>query len=565
MGMRTDFLVIGTGIAGLSFALQAARHGSVAVVTKRRKDDTNTNRAQGGIAAALSSLDGPENHLSDTLTTGAGLCNPAAVELVTREGPAIVRQLVDWGVRFTHDEHGELALGREGGHSHSRIVHAHDLTGAEIERALLEAVERHPDVVLLENHAAIDLITEHHLPGVRPGRRVTCWGAYVLNVPDGCVTPFQARTTVLATGGAGQIWRHTTNPEIATGDGVAMAYRAGARVANLEFMQFHPTMLHDPNGAPWLISEAMRGFGGILINDDGRRIMADEHELADLAPRDIVARAIDRELKRSGHQCVYLDVTHKPAQEIVERFPAIHATCLERGIDITAQPIPVVPAAHYMCGGVLTDLDARTDIRNLYACGEVTCSGVHGANRLASNSLLEAVVFANRAAEAALRDRRRRVEMPDVPEWDDSDTFDVEEWVLMRHDCEEIRDLMWDYVGIVRSDVRLRRANHRLELIWTEIEEFYRRAHVTEELIELRNMVSVGALVVRCALERRESRGLHWTTDHPDVDDEQFGRDTALRARRRRRGRSRPDLPRVGGKLPEHHEIPGPSHSANGQ
>jgi L-aspartate oxidase len=342
-----------------------------------------------------------------------------------------------------------------------------------------------------------------------------------------------------------------------------MAYRAGARIANLEFMQFHPTMLYDPGNPPWLISEAVRGYGAHLLNEEGDRFMVGVHELAELAPRDIVARAIDRELKRTGAQCVYLDIRHKDADETREHFPAIYETCLQRGIDITQEPIPVVPAAHYMCGGVVVDIDARTDIRNLYACGEVAQTGIHGANRLASNSLLEAVVFANRAIVAALSERKSAQAMPDVPEWDDSDTFDVEEWVLMSHDLDEIRDLMWDYVGIVRSDVRLRRAHHRLELIWTEVEEFYRRAHVTADLIELRNVASVASLVVRCAMERKESRGLHYTTDYPNRDDEHFKRDTVLIARPIRRGSAKQS--RITGKIPEHHDIPGPSRSVNGQ
>jgi len=558
MHRESDFLVIGTGIAGLSFALQAAELGTVTIVTKRRMDDTNTNRAQGGIAAVLDSVDNFELHTSDTLAAGAGLCHEDAVRFVVWEGPTIVRQLVEWGVQFTRDGHGHLELGREGGHSRNRIVHAHDLTGAEIERALLRAAQTHPNVELLENHVAVDLITEHHLPGVRPGRRITCWGAYVLDVRSERVYRFLARKTCLATGGAGQAWRHTTNPDIATGDGIAMAYRAGARVGNLEFMQFHPTTLYHPDERSFLISEAVRGHGGVLVNEGGGRFMEGVHPLKDLAPRDIVARAIDREMKTSGKPCVYLDVTHLNPDELKGRFPNIYQKCLSLGIDMTKQPIPVVPAAHYMCGGVLTGLGGATDIANLYACGEVALTGLHGANRLASNSLLEAVAFANEAINDIRRQRRSHVALPGVPPWDDSETFDVEEWILMKHDRDEIRDLMWDYVGIVRSDIRLRRAEHRLELIWSEIEEFYRRTRVTAELVELRNMACVAALVVRCAVARKESRGLHYTTDHPDRDDEHFGRDTVLRARRRRRGRA--TLPgTIANKLPDHHDITGPS------
>jgi len=563
MDTESDFLVIGTGIAGLSFALQAADIGSVTIITKRQKDDTNTNRAQGGIAAALDSLDDFSLHTKDTLTAGAGLCHEDVVEFVVRKGPQIVRQLVEWGVQFTRDEEGGLALGREGGHSLNRIVHAHDLTGAEIERALLDAALAHPNVRIFENHVAVDLITEHHLPDVRPGRRTTCWGAYVLDVHAERVFRFLARTTVLATGGAGQIWRHTTNPDIATGDGIAMAYRAGARVGNLEFMQFHPTTLYHRDERSFLISEAVRGHGAVLVNHAGVHFMDSVHPLKSLAPRDIVARAIDREMKTSGKPCVYLDITRKDADETRARFPNIYQKCLSLGIDMTKEPIPVVPAAHYMCGGVLTDVRARTDITNLYACGEVALTGLHGANRLASNSLLEAVVFADEAINDVRQTRRGFAPLPDVPPWDDSDTFDVDEWILMKHDRDEVRDLMWDYVGIVRSDVRLRRAYHRLELIWSEVEEFYRRARVTADLIELRNMACVAALVVRCARERKESRGLHYTTDHPERDDEHFRHDTLLRARRRRRNRAAPPLPSINGKLPEYHDIPGPSAHAH--
>ena len=560
MSVTSDFLVIGTGIAGLSFALRAAEYGTVVIVTKRRKDDTNTNRAQGGIAAALDAMDASDLHRIDTLTAGAGLCHEDVVDITVREGPAIVRQLIEWGVRFTQDDSGNLSLGREGGHSRNRIVHATDLTGAEIERALLAAVEAHPRARIYENHAAVDLITEHHLPGAQPSRRSTCWGAYVLDSKAGRVHRFLARTTVLATGGAGQIWRHTTNPDIATGDGIAMAYRAGARVGNLEFMQFHPTTLYHPRERSFLISEAVRGHGAILVNEAGERFMEGVHPLKDLAPRDIVARAIDRELKTTGRPCVYLDITAKDADEVRHRFPNIYEKCLSLGIDITTQPIPVVPAAHYMCGGVLADTEARTDIRNLYAVGEAGLTGLHGANRLASNSLLEAVVFANRAVDDAVRSIPGASPIPAVPKWDDTDTFNVDEWILLKHDRDEMRDLMWDYVGIVRSDVRLRRAHHRMELIWTEVEEFYRRTRVNADLIELRNMTCTAALVVRCAMARKESRGLHYTTDYPDPDDA-FRHDTIIRARRRRR-KSGGEMPKINGKLQNLHEIPGPSAAA---
>lgn len=537
MPYTSDFLIIGTGIAGLSFALKAARFGTVSVITKKHHTESNTNYAQGGIASVISPDDTFELHIEDTLAAGAGLCHPEAVELVVRTGPTRVRELMAWGAEFTKikgsDDAPTLSLGREGGHSRHRIVHAADLTGREIERALIEAVQQTPGIRVLEHHVAIDLITEHHLRDKAQERvpGTHCWGVYALNTKTGNVETMLASATLLATGGAGHVYQHTTNPSIATGDGIAMAYRAGATVANLEFMQFHPTTLYHPTARSYLISEAIRGYGGVLKDHNGRPFMADYHELEDLAPRDVVARAIDREMKRSGHPCVYLDVTAKPAAETREHFPNIYSKCLSLGIDITEHHIPVVPAAHYMCGGVVTDLDGCTGIMGLYGCGEVTCTGLHGANRLASNSLLEGLVFSDQAVQHASQfiARGSRTVPPDIPDWNEDGTFDSEEWVLMAHDRSEIQTLMWDYVGIVRSNARLARAERRVKMIAEEIEAFYKKTVVTPDLIELRNIATVAGLIIDCAQMRKESRGLHYTTDFPEKDVALGKQDTVLR------------------------------------
>ena len=531
--VESDFLVIGTGIAGLSFALKAAEVGSVTVITKKESQESNTNYAQGGIASVLSPDDSFDLHLQDTLEAGAGLCKREVVDLVVKAGPKMVQELIDWGVRFTREKEDTLALGREGGHSKNRIAFADDLTGREIERALTEAARSHPNITSYEHHAAIDLITEHHLFGSDAvgERSINCYGCYALDSRSGEVIRFVARSTNLCSGGAGQIYEHTTNPKIATGDGIAMAYRAGASVGNLEFVQFHPTTLYRPGSNSFLISEAVRGHGGVLVNRAGRPFMDDAHPLASLAPRDIVARAIDNELKKSGEQCVFLDITHVPADEIRERFPNIHERCLSFGIDITKDRIPVVPAAHYACGGVFTDTWGRTDIRGLLASGEVACTGLHGANRLASNSLLEALVFSDRALTAATELVEKGRSLPDVPEWEEDDVFNAEEWVLLEHDREEIRSLMWDYVGIVRTNFRLKRAARRIGVIAQEVEAFYKRTKVTDALVELRNLATVAALTVRCALRRRESRGLHYNADYPDRDDGKEPGDTVMSAR----------------------------------
>ena len=526
--LNTEFLVIGSGIAGLSFALKVADLGRVFVITKKGDSESSTNYAQGGIAGALGVDDSPGRHVEDTLSSGDGICNEDVVRMVVESGPEMIRQLVEWGCRFTRNDDGSFSLGREGGHTRNRIIHTDDLTGREIERALIERVKDYPNITLLDNHIAVDLLTEHNVGVITRGRTLNCFGAYVLDAGTGRIETFTSGTTMLATGGTGQVYLHTTNPEIATGDGIAMAFRAGAKVGNLEFMQFHPTTLSLPDGRSFLISEAVRGYGGVLVGHDGRCIM-ESHPMKDLAPRDVVARAIDKYLKSSGHECVYLDITGFDPDETRTRFPHIHGTCLAHGIDITREPIPVVPAAHYMCGGVLTDTHARTTIANLYATGEVAFTGLHGANRLASNSLLEAVVMADRAARAVRENRPNLPELPDIPEWNDRGTFDPDEWVIISHDRDNIRRLMWDLVGIVRSDFRLSRAMSRIALIREEVEEYYRRTRLTPELIELRNIAVTVWLIVMCARHRKESRGLHYNTDYPERNDRFWKHDTIIR------------------------------------
>ncbi len=529
MNIKTDFLVIGTGIAGLFFALKAAKNGTVAIVTKKAKAESNTNLAQGGIASVVSPDDSFESHINDTLKAGAYLCHRDSVEILVTEGPSRVKELMEIGVEFT--KHGSsLDLGREGGHSAHRIVHAADLTGKEIERALLARVSEHPNIKIFEDHISIDLITEHHLWKNEKQHHNTmhCWGAYVLDDRSNTVKTFLANTTMLATGGAGHVYLHTTNPLIATGDGVAMAYRAGAQIANMEFIQFHPTTLYNSGSPAFLISEAVRGFGAILRNRSGEDFMIKYDSQGSLAPRDIVARAIDAELKKSGDDCVYLDLKHLDANAVKNHFPNIYERCLKYNIDITKDLIPVVPAAHYSCGGVVTDLYGRTTIEGLYACGEVSMTGVHGANRLASNSLLEAIVFSERAARTIEENKSKLGNVPQIPDWDDSGTTNSEEWVLISHDRKEVQQLMWDYVGIVRSNNRLERAQRRIELIHKEVKDFYRRTKVTEGLIELRNLACVAELIIASALLRKESRGLHYNTDYPSLDDKNWLHDTLI-------------------------------------
>ncbi|MCC5932896.1 MAG: L-aspartate oxidase [Candidatus Cyclonatronum sp.] len=514
-----DFLVIGSGSAGLSFALEVADKGTVGIITKKERAESNTNYAQGGIASVLDTADSYEKHVEDTLVAGADLCDRQVVEEIVKSGPDTIRKLIAMGAEFTKRE-GELHLVREGGHSHNRIIHADDMTGREIERVLLAKADEHPNITILEHHFAVELITEHHL-GMKVTKYVdkTCFGAYVLDTNTDKVERVLARVTLLATGGAGQVYLHTTNPEIATGDGVAMAYRAKARVSNMEFIQFHPTSLWHPEADSFLISEAVRGHGAILRNTDGEAFMAQYDPRKELAPRDIVARAIDDQLKKRGDEYVLLDVRHLGEAELRKTFPNIFSKCLEHNMNMAADLIPIVPAAHYMCGGVWTDINGQTTINNLFAAGEVACTGLHGANRLASNSLLEALVVAEKAAKVAAGVMKRTDFRTDIPEWDDSGTFDTEEWVLVSHDKRELQQIMTDYVGIVRSDLRLMRAFRRTRLLHEEVESFYKKSKISVPVCQLRNMIAVAYLIIRSALLRKESRGLHFTTDYPNTNE----------------------------------------------
>jgi len=531
--MKTyDFVVLGSGIAGLSFALKAARRGTVALITKRLGGESNTAYAQGGVACVTSGEDSFDLHVRDTLTAGAGLCDEAVVRTIVTEGPARIQELIQLGVHFDErDAEGgerELDLGREGGHSKRRVLHAHDATGREIEQSLLNAARGSASIELFENHMAVDLITTGKLGYATEDR---CVGVYVLDETTGVVETFRTDRLILATGGCGKVYLYTTNPNVATGDGVAMAWRAGATIANMEFIQFHPTCLFHPAARSFLISEAVRGEGARLVDGKGREFMAKYHPMGALAPRDIVARAIDAEMKRTGAPCVFLDISHKSPEFVRERFPTIYETCLKLGIDITKEPIPVVPAAHYQCGGVLTNENGASSLRGLYAIGEVACTGLHGANRLASNSLLEAVVLAHRASEHVLVDIPFNGHPPHeltLPEWVSGDAHDVDEMVVIYHNWDEIRRLMWDYVGIVRTDKRLQRASTRLRNLLREIQEFYWDFKVNTDLLELRNLATVAALIVDCALQRKESRGLHYTLDYPETDDRHWRRNSEI-------------------------------------
>ena len=525
MPVESDFLVLGSGIAGLTCALECARAGRVVLVTKDRLPESSSQYAQGGIASVWSPEDSFESHIEDTLRAGAGLCHRDAVEVVVREGPDRVRDLIALGTNFDlrgDPEDRDYDLGREGGHSKRRILHALDATGHEVIRALSEMVRATPNIVIQETHLAVDLLLD------RRGDPPICWGAYVLDRTTRQVHRFVARATFLCTGGAGKAYLYTSNPDVATGDGVAMAYRAGAAIANMEFFQFHPTCLYHPAAKSFLVTEALRGEGAILRRPDGEPFMARYDSRAELAPRDIVARAIDNEMKVHGYDCVLLDISHRDPEFVRTRFPTVHRACLRFGIDVTRQPIPVVPAAHYACGGVVADLQGTTALPRLYACGEVACTGLHGANRLASNSLLEALVFAHRAAAAACeRLRRDRDPLPDVRPWDPGHATDSDESVVVTQNWDEIRRFMWSYLGIVRSDKRIERARHRIELMRQEIDEYYWDFRVTSDMVELRNLALVAHLVIESARRRKESRGLHYTLDYPDKDP-RWLRDTIL-------------------------------------
>jgi L-aspartate oxidase len=526
--MTADFLVIGSGIAGLSFALRAARHGSVIVLAKGSAYESNTAWAQGGIASVLREElrddgDSVERHVADTLDAGAGLCDEAVVRAIVEGGASAIEDLAEYGVTFDR-LNGHYLLGKEGGHSHRRILHARDTTGREIARALVETARKTPNLTLLEDHFVIDLITTAKLGTVADDRVL---GAYVLETATGEVKVFQSDRVVLAAGGCGKVYLYTTNPDSATGDGVALGWRAGASVANMEFIQFHPTCFYNPGATgpearSFLVSEAVRGEGGVLINAKGEDFTRKIDPRGSLAPRDIVARAIDQEIKRTGASCVYLDVTHKPPGFMRERFPYIHETLLKFGLDCETQPIPVVPAAHYQCGGLLTDVDGRTTVTGLYAVGETACTGLHGANRLASNSLLEGNVVARRALDNMLRFHPPGKDLPEpppIPEWEHGDTAEPDELVVIYHNWDELRRLMWDYVSIVRTDNRLRRAAARLRNLKKEVREFYWGHRVNSDILELRNLVAVASLIVESAGRRKESRGLHFTLDYPEPDE----------------------------------------------
>ena len=505
-----DVLIIGSGLAGQSAALRLAEHCQVALVSKRTLEDSASGWAQGGIAAVLDSRDSIEAHIHDTLVAGAWLNDAAATRHVVENGRHSIEWLIEQGVPFTKDDAG-YHLTREGGHSARRVIHVADATGFAVQDTLTRKVRKNPNITVLESHIAIDLITGEKL-GTDENR---CFGAYVLDSRNGEVLTIGAPNTLIATGGAGKVYLYTTNPDTSTGDGIAMAYRAGCRVSNMEFIQFHPTCLYHPQAKSFLISEAVRGEGGLLRLPDGTRFMLEHDERAELAPRDIVARAIDFEMKKRGLDCVFLDISHKGEAFILNHFPNIHARCLELGIDIASEPIPVVPAAHYTCGGIVSDLQGRTDVSGLYVAGEASCTGLHGANRLASNSLLECMVF----AEAVVKDilSSKPYPLPVLPIWDESRVTDADEEVVISHNWDELRRFMWDYVGIVRTNKRLKRAGHRIGLLMREINEFYANFRVSHDLIELRNLVMTADLIVRCAMQRKESRGLHYSRDYPEM------------------------------------------------
>lgn len=515
---KVDFLVVGSGVAGLSFALKAARHGKVLIITKSNEDESNTKYAQGGVAAVTDKTDSFDKHIKDTIIAGDELCDPKIVEMVVKEGPKRVGEIISYGTNFDKDRFGNYDLVREGGHSESRVLHYKDITGLEIERTLLKQVHQNPDIELLTHYFAVELITQHHL-GVHVDKKtsdITCYGVYALNTRKDKVEKIISRVTVIASGGGGHVYASTTNPVIATGDGIAMVYRAKGKVRNMEFIQFHPTSLHNPGEYPsFLISEAVRGAGGILKTADGSDFMHRYDERESLAPRDIVARAIDAEMKKRGDDYVYLDIRHLPKNELLRHFPNIYAKCLSIGIDMSKDMIPVLPAAHYMCGGILVDDRGRSSIRNLYACGECSSTGLHGANRLASNSLLEALVFAHRIYKTVVKGLDKCSFREDIPEWNTFGTVQSDEEVLVTHNLREMQRMMNDYVGIVRSDFRLERGWRRLHLLYDETEDFYKKTRLSVKLCELRNLIQVAFIIIKSAMLRKESRGLHYTTDYP--------------------------------------------------
>jgi len=515
MQIESDVLIIGSGAAGLSLALRLADDYRISLISKGPLKEGSTLYAQGGVAAVMASDDSLESHIDDTLNAGAGLCDPAVVRFTVEHGAENIQWLLDQGIRFTteHDNHA-FHLTREGGHSHRRVIHATDATGKAIETTLERKVRQHPNISIYENHIAVDLITASKL-----GHAVQrCLGAYILNRDTNEVDVFRATQVVLATGGASKVYLYTSNPDTSTGDGIAMAWRAGCRVANMEFNQFHPTCLYHPKAKSFLITEAVRGEGGRLLLADGTRFMPKFDSRGELAPRDIVARAIDHEMKRRGDDCVYLDISHKPATFITEHFPNVYRRCLEFGFDMTREPIPVVPAAHYTCGGVMTDIHGHTDLPGLYAIGETAFTGLHGANRMASNSLLECLVFAQAANEHIRHGKHGSpLDIP-IPEWDISKVTDSDEEVVVSHNWDELRRFMWDYVGIVRTNKRLQRAGRRVQLLLAEIQEYYGNFIITNDLLELRNLTTVADLIIRSAMDRKESRGLHYTLDYPETD-----------------------------------------------
>ena len=518
MQKKVDFLVIGSGVAGLCFALKAANYGKVCMVTKAHIDDTSTRYAQGGVAAVVYQPDTYEKHINDTMIAGDQLSDRHIVEITIRESTERIMELVEWGVDFDKTANGKFALAKEGGHSEFRVLHHKDVTGLEIEQKLILAAKQHENIEILEQHLAIEIITQHHL-GIEVNRQtkdITCYGSYVYNPQTKQVDTILAKTTMMATGGIGTVYGNTSNPAIATGDGIAMVYRAKGAVTNMEFVQFHPTVLYNPQETPsFLITEAMRGAGAILKDADGVAVMEKYDKRGSLAPRDIVARAIDNEMKQSGRDHVYLDATVIDKNEIFEHFPNIYAKCLSIGIDITKDYIPVVPAAHYSCGGIKTDEWGRSSIRNLYAAGECACTGLHGANRLASNSLLEALVFSHRACLNAVENIGNIQFQENVPDWDTKGTVLNEEMVLITQTKKELQTIMCNYVGIVRSNLRLKRALDRLWLLYSETEELYKKSILSPEICELRNMINVGYLIIKNAMERKESLGLHYSLDYP--------------------------------------------------